>query len=78
MGRWTRVSSRHQFGLNSVSYSFFAEVPTVDAGESNNILFVGNLPDGATAEMLEVLFKQIKGFKEVRQVTGRPDIAFIE
>ena len=28
--------------------------------------------------MLEMLFQQLSGFKEVRLVGGRPDIAFVE
>jgi hypothetical protein len=53
-----------------------AEDPTDEP--ANSILFVGNLPEGTTPDMLQTLFKQIKGIKEVRQVGGRPDIAFIE
>mmetsp|Transcript_10949 Transcript_10949/g.28170 ORF Transcript_10949/g.28170 Transcript_10949/m.28170 type:complete len:234 (-) Transcript_10949:339-1040(-) len=56
-----------------------AAAPGEDGDEpTNSILFVGGLPDGTTPEMLQVLFQQISGFREVRQVGGRPDIAFIE
>ncbi|KAJ8050951.1 U1 small nuclear ribonucleoprotein A [Holothuria leucospilota] len=44
----------------------------------NSILFLTNLPDETTELMLEVLFKQFEGFKEVRPVPGRHDIAFVE
>ena len=44
----------------------------------NKILFVQNLPDTTTAEMLSMLFKQFPGYGEVRLVEGRPGIAFVE
>ena len=44
----------------------------------NKILFVQNLPDTTTAEMLSMLFKQFPGYGEVRLVDGRPGIAFVE
>ena len=44
----------------------------------NKILFCTNLPDETTQQMLQVLFVQFPGLKEVRQVPGRSDIAFVE
>lgn len=44
----------------------------------NSILYITNLPGETTTSMLEELFGQLDGLKEVRQVGGRPDIAFIE
>ncbi|GLU16827.1 hypothetical protein SLE2022_332410 [Rubroshorea leprosula] len=44
----------------------------------NNILFIQNLPHDATAMMLQMLFSQYPGFKEVRMVEAKPGIAFIE
>lgn len=44
----------------------------------NKILFVTNLPEETTQQMLHVLFVQFPGLKEVRQVPGRSDIAFVE
>lgn len=44
----------------------------------NKILFLEYLPEVANEESISVLFKQYPGFKEVRMVTGRPDIAFVE
>ena len=44
----------------------------------NKILFVQNLPDTTTAEMLSMLFKQFPGYGEIRLVEGRPGIAFVE
>lgn len=44
----------------------------------NNILFVQNLPHDTIPMMLQVLFCQYPGFKEVRMVEAKPGIAFIE
>lgn len=44
----------------------------------NNILFVENLPEEANEMMLAMLFQQFPGFKEVRMVTGKKGIAFVE
>ncbi|XP_065072215.1 U1 small nuclear ribonucleoprotein A-like [Rhopilema esculentum] len=54
-------------------------VPTQQAPEvPNQILFLTNLPDETTEMMLSMLFQQFPGFKEVRLVPGRSDIAFVE
>ena len=47
-----------------------------DEPDANSILFVGNLPEGTTATMLEMLFTQCPGFKEVRP--AKAGIAFVE
>eukprot|EP00045_Choanoeca_perplexa_P001716 m.21319 g.21319 ORF g.21319 m.21319 type:complete len:228 (-) comp11124_c0_seq1:165-848(-) len=54
--------------------------PALDAGsdEPNTIVYCSNLPDEATQDMLKMLFGQVPGLKEVRQIDGRPDIAFVE
>ncbi|NWT46939.1 RU2B protein, partial [Chroicocephalus maculipennis] len=44
----------------------------------NYILFLNNLPEGTNEMMLSMLFNQFPGFKEVRLVPGRHDIAFVE
>jgi len=44
----------------------------------NQILFLQNLPEETTEVMLQMLFNQFPGFKEVRLVPGRHDIAFVE
>jgi len=44
----------------------------------NQILFLTNLPEETTEMMLQMLFNQFPGFKEVRLVPGRHDIAFVE
>ncbi|EPS58040.1 spliceosomal protein, partial [Genlisea aurea] len=46
--------------------------------EPNNILFVENLPYETNSMMLELLFKQYPGFREVRMVEAKPGIAFVE
>jgi U2 small nuclear ribonucleoprotein B'' len=45
---------------------------------ANKILFVQNLPEASTAQMLSMLFQQFPGYVEVRLVDGRPGIAFVE
>ena len=44
----------------------------------NSILFLTNLPEETNEVMLQMLFNQFPGFKEVRLVPGRHDIAFVE
>lgn len=44
----------------------------------NSILFLTKLPDDTTEDLLSRLFCQFPGFKEVRLVPGRSDIAFVE
>lgn len=44
----------------------------------NNILFIQNLPHESTSMMLEVLFQQYPGFREVRMIEAKPGIAFVE
>lgn len=46
--------------------------------QPNSILFLTNLPMETTEMMLSMLFNQFPGFKEVRLVPGRSDIAFVE
>lgn len=55
------------------------QVPSRPAPEvPNQILFLSNLPDETTEIMLSMLFQQFDGYKEVRLVPGRHDIAFVE
>ncbi|KAI3635988.1 hypothetical protein MIR68_005869 [Amoeboaphelidium protococcarum] len=44
----------------------------------NKILYLQNLPTGATQNDIQQLFESISGFFEVRLVPGRHDIAFVE
>uniref|UniRef100_A0A7N2LHD3 RRM domain-containing protein n=1 Tax=Quercus lobata TaxID=97700 RepID=A0A7N2LHD3_QUELO len=49
-----------------------------EAVAPNNILFIENLPHEATSMMLEMLFQQHPGFREVRMIVVKPGIAFVE
>ncbi|KAI5415444.1 hypothetical protein KIW84_040760 [Lathyrus oleraceus] len=44
----------------------------------NVILFIENLPYETTGRMLEMLFEQYPGFKEVRSIDAKPGIAFVD
>ncbi|CAJ0602794.1 unnamed protein product [Cylicocyclus nassatus] len=44
----------------------------------NKILFCTNLPDEATTDMLQILFNQFPGLKDIRLVPNRSGIAFVE
>ncbi|CAB4006176.1 U1 small nuclear ribonucleo A [Paramuricea clavata] len=44
----------------------------------NKILFLTQLPPETTQMMLAMLFNQFPGFREVRLVPGKSDIAFVE
>ncbi|XP_053565303.1 U2 small nuclear ribonucleoprotein B'' [Bombina bombina] len=52
--------------------------PKVPDNPPNYILFLNNLPEETNEIMLSMLFNQFPGFKEVRLVPGRHDIAFVE
>ncbi|CAF1057756.1 unnamed protein product [Didymodactylos carnosus] len=53
--------------------------PPIFGGEMpNNILFLSNLPNETPESMLTMLFKAYNGFREVRLITGRDGIAFVE
>ncbi|EEF44674.1 U2 small nuclear ribonucleoprotein B'' 2 [Ricinus communis] len=49
-----------------------------EAAPPNNILFIQNLPHETTSMMLQVLFQQYPGFREVRMIEAKPGIAFVE
>uniref|UniRef100_A0A2P2JI97 RRM domain-containing protein n=1 Tax=Rhizophora mucronata TaxID=61149 RepID=A0A2P2JI97_RHIMU len=49
-----------------------------EAVPPNNILFIQNLPHETTSMMLQVLFQQYPGFREVRMIEAKPGIAFVE
>jgi len=44
----------------------------------NKILFLQNLPDDASKDALELMFKSYPEFVEVRVISGRKGIAFVE
>ncbi|KAM4019135.1 U1 small nuclear ribonucleoprotein A [Anomaloglossus baeobatrachus] len=54
-----------------------APIP-ISENPPNHILFLTNLPEETNELMLSMLFNQFPGFKEVRLVPGRHDIAFVE
>jgi RNA recognition motif-containing protein len=45
---------------------------------ANELLFLSNLPSNTTEEQLVALFREYPGFKEVRMVPGKAEIAFVE
>lgn len=55
-----------------------APATTIPEQPPNQILFLTNLPEETNEMMLSMLFNQFPGFKEVRLVPGRHDIAFVE
>lgn len=62
-------------GMQQVSPMVTTPVPEQPP---NQILFLTNLPDETNEMMLSMLFNQFPGFKEVRLVPNRHDIAFVE
>ncbi|KAJ3190417.1 hypothetical protein HDU85_000713 [Gaertneriomyces sp. JEL0708] len=58
-------------------YYYGAAMPE-DLLPANNILFIQNLPPETTEPVLVQLFSQFTGYKEVRLVPGKKDIAFVE
>jgi len=66
-----KAAAAHQLGGGS------GAGPGPDA-PPNQILFLTNLPQETNEMMLSMLFNQFPGFKEVRLVPGRHDIAFVE
>lgn len=63
--------------LSQIPYFSKPAVPEAPA-PPNNILFIQNLPHQTSSMMLQMLFHQHAGFKEVRMVEAKPGIAFIE
>lgn len=49
-----------------------------DGNPPHKILFVQNLPDEITVDIMQAIFARYPGFKEVRMVPGRAGIAFVE
>lgn len=83
-----QINQRAPPQLNAGSVSAVAPAPPPAAAAPalsaipeqppNQILFITNLPEETTEMMLSMLFNQFPGFKEVRLVPGRHDIAFVE
>ncbi|RHN79396.1 putative nucleotide-binding alpha-beta plait domain-containing protein [Medicago truncatula] len=62
----------------STQASFCPGSGAQEAAAPNNILFIENLPYETTGRMLEMLFEQYPGFKEVRLIEAKPGIAFVD
>ncbi|XP_029920323.1 U2 small nuclear ribonucleoprotein B'' [Myripristis murdjan] len=62
-------------GANTQTHTPAVQVPD---NPPNYILFLSNLPEETNEMMLSMLFNQFPGFKEVRLVPGKHDIAFVE
>lgn len=63
---------------NYLQPSFRQGPAAQEAAPPNNILFIENLPHETTSRMLEMLFQQYPGFKEVRLIEAKPGIAFVD
>uniref|UniRef100_A0A3Q1K1C4 RRM domain-containing protein n=1 Tax=Anabas testudineus TaxID=64144 RepID=A0A3Q1K1C4_ANATE len=61
-----------------VSEGSVTPTASVPDNPPNYILFLSNLPEETNEMMLSMLFNQFPGFKEVRLVPGKHDIAFVE
>lgn len=61
-----------QLGPGGIPQSALVEQPP------NSILFLTNLPEDISSMSLSCIMNQFAGFKEVRLVPGRHDIAFVE
>ncbi|XP_015246322.1 PREDICTED: U2 small nuclear ribonucleoprotein B'' [Cyprinodon variegatus] len=64
----------------ALAMSTAPQTPAVQVPDNppNHILFLNNLPEETNEMMLSMLFNQFPGFKEVRLVPGKHDIAFVE
>uniref|UniRef100_M3XQN1 U1 small nuclear ribonucleoprotein A n=1 Tax=Mustela putorius furo TaxID=9669 RepID=M3XQN1_MUSPF len=72
-----RMPALNSLSLKPRLFSSFFPVQVPDY-PPNYILFLNNLPEETNEMMLSMLFNQFPGFKEVRLVPGRHDIAFVE
>ncbi|XP_009381848.2 U1 small nuclear ribonucleoprotein A isoform X1 [Musa acuminata AAA Group] len=73
-GAFGAVPPLSQLPYGGGSKSMLPEAPALP----NKILFIQNLPHETTPMMLQMLFCQYAGFKEVRMVEAKPGIAFVE
>ncbi|XP_069464449.1 U2 small nuclear ribonucleoprotein B'' [Ambystoma mexicanum] len=63
---------------SNVLFLATSQILQVPDNPPNYILFLNNLPEETNEMMLSMLFNQFPGFKEVRLIPGRHDIAFVE
>lgn len=54
------------------------QTAAIEQADPNNTVFVENLPEQVNEMMLQMLFQQFPGFREVRLVPGRNGIAFVD
>jgi len=73
----TKESEQGSMALAAAAAQQTPSGPVMDA-PPNQILFLTSLPEETNEMMLSMLFNQFPGFKEVRLVPGRHDIAFVE
>jgi len=73
----TKQSQQGSIALAAAAAQQTPSGPVMDA-PPNQILFLTSLPEETNEMMLSMLFNQFPGFKEVRLVPGRHDIAFVE
>lgn len=70
--------------VNSLNFWYVYDIqasfgkPGAQDAAPNNILFIQNLPHESTSTMLQLLFNQYPGFREVRMIEAKPGIAFVE
>lgn len=67
-----------QMGMSMGGMGQLGSTGAMSEQPPNQILFLTNLPEETNEMMLSMLFNQFPGFKEVRLVPGRHDIAFVE
>lgn len=76
-----QANLNHQMGINmqpGMMMQPLQSPASMPEQPPNQILFLTNLPEETNEMMLSMLFNQFPGFKEVRLVPGRHDIAFVE
>lgn len=53
-------------------------IVAADGNPPHKILFIQNLPEEITVDVMQAIFARYSGFREVRMVPGRAGIAFVE
>ncbi|CCG81211.1 U1 small nuclear ribonucleoprotein usp102 [Taphrina deformans PYCC 5710] len=53
-------------------------VASADGNPPHKILFIQNLPEEITVDVMQAIFARYPGFRDVRMVPGRKGIAFVE
>lgn len=72
-----RPTKKAATGLKSTHTASAPQIPD-EYLPPNKILFLQNLPDSISLDILDGIFGSFEGFKEVRLVPGRRGIAFVE